>query len=144
MLGIPLDGPAWLFGDNKAMIISATLPEGKLTKRSIALAYHKVREQVANGTMHYFHINGVNNLSDCLTKALTHKVLWRLIKPILFSTDYEYGIHRPIHKQPQADCNYYDWGVTTHRPRMDPDHTCCPYPHTQTNTIRSKIHRHME
>ena len=28
MLGVPLDGPAWMFGDNKAMVDSSMLPEG--------------------------------------------------------------------------------------------------------------------
>ena len=26
MLGIPLDGPAWLFGDNQSVITSLTIP----------------------------------------------------------------------------------------------------------------------
>ncbi len=107
MLGIPVDGPAWLFGDNKAMIDSAMLPEGRLTKRSIALAYHKVREQVATGAMYYFHVAGVTNISDCLTKALSHKPLWTLIKPTLFNKG---GTTK------ERLCRSSDWGVTTQMP----------------------------
>jgi len=43
-LGVPLDGPAWLFGDNQSVVTSSTLPHSKLNKRHNALCYHKVRE----------------------------------------------------------------------------------------------------
>ena len=32
-LGVPLDGPAWMFGDNQAVITSSTIPHSKLSKR---------------------------------------------------------------------------------------------------------------
>ena len=32
MLGAPLDGPVWAFGDNKSVIDSAASPAGRLTK----------------------------------------------------------------------------------------------------------------
>ena len=38
-LGVPLDGPAWLFGDNKSVVTSSTIPHSNLNKRSNALAY---------------------------------------------------------------------------------------------------------
>lgn len=84
MLGVPLDGPAWMFGDNQAMINSSMLPEGRLTKRSVALSYHRVREAVAAGIMYYFHVDGKINISDCMTKLLSNRILSNLIKPVLF------------------------------------------------------------
>ena len=119
MLGIPLDGPSWLFGDNKAMINSSMIPEGKLTKRSIALAYHKVREQVANGSMYYFHIDGKVNISDCLTKSLNRTVLWKLIKPVLFNKAQppeKHGIEATAHM-----CHCSGWGVTTQSLLIQPN-----------------------
>lgn len=84
MLGAPLDGPSWCFGDNESMINSSMLPEGRLMKRSIALSYHRVRECVSANILHFFHVDGKLNISDCLTKHLSHRILQGLIKPVLF------------------------------------------------------------
>jgi hypothetical protein len=35
MFGIPIDGPANVFGDNKSVITNATIPTSTLKKRSI-------------------------------------------------------------------------------------------------------------
>ena len=32
MLGVPIDGPSWLFGDNKLVVISWTIPHSGLNK----------------------------------------------------------------------------------------------------------------
>jgi hypothetical protein len=47
MMGIPIDGPAWAFGDNMSVIMSSTIPQSTLNKRHNALSYHRVRECVA-------------------------------------------------------------------------------------------------
>ena len=41
MLGVPLDGPSWLFGDYQSVITSSTLPHSTLSKRWNALSYHR-------------------------------------------------------------------------------------------------------
>jgi hypothetical protein len=40
MMGIPIDGPAWGFGDNASVITSSTIPQSTLNKRHNALSYH--------------------------------------------------------------------------------------------------------
>ena len=40
--GVPLDGPAWMFGDNQSVITSSTIPHSMLGKRHNFLAYHRV------------------------------------------------------------------------------------------------------
>eukprot|EP00977_Amphora_coffeiformis_P023040 scaffold12128_cov105-Amphora_coffeaeformis.AAC.1 len=47
--GVPLDGPAWLFGDNKSVVTSSAIPHSTLGKRWNALSYHCVREAIAGG-----------------------------------------------------------------------------------------------
>ena len=84
MLGAPLDGPAWVFGDNQSMINSSMLPEGRLTKRASALSFHRVREQVCMGVVYLFHIAGNLNITDCMTKFLSARMLHPLIQPVLF------------------------------------------------------------
>jgi hypothetical protein len=42
-LGVPIDGPAWMFGDNHSVITSSTIPHSSLYKRHNALSYHSER-----------------------------------------------------------------------------------------------------
>jgi hypothetical protein len=85
MLGAPLDGPIWMFGDNKSMINSAAEPAGQLTKRHLILSWHQLREKAAMGMVHYLHIGSKENIADCLTKHLAHTPMWALIKEHQFT-----------------------------------------------------------
>jgi hypothetical protein len=38
MMGVPLDGPGWMFGDNQSVITSSTIPDPVST--NIKLPYH--------------------------------------------------------------------------------------------------------
>ena len=42
MLGVPIEGPSWLFGDNIAIVTSSTIPHSSLKKCWNAISYHKV------------------------------------------------------------------------------------------------------
>lgn len=89
-LGVPLDGPSWMFGDNKSVVTSSTIPHSNLNKRHNALAYHRTREACATVSpegckmLNFVHISGKQNISDCGTKFLPY-ASWRpLIEPLLF------------------------------------------------------------
>ena len=84
MLGVPLSGPAVMYGDNESVIKSTTIPHSTLSKRHNALAYHRVREAVASGVLNFLHIPGMQNPADVLTKFLPHATFRPLIVPILF------------------------------------------------------------
>jgi hypothetical protein len=84
MMGIPLDGTAYMFGDNQSVITQSTIPHSVLSKRHNALAYHRVREAVSAGVIYFLKIDGKQNIADCLTKFLTHAMLWPMIEPLLF------------------------------------------------------------
>ncbi len=84
MMGVPLDGKAYMFGDNQSVITSGTIPHSSLNKRHNALAYHRVREAIASDVIWFFHISGTINPADVLTKFLGHAGFWPLIKPFLF------------------------------------------------------------
>ena len=70
MFGVPLDGASWLFGDNKSVVTSSTIPHSSLNKRWNALSCHKVCEAVAGGFIHFEHIPSIDNPADILTKSL--------------------------------------------------------------------------
>jgi hypothetical protein len=43
MMGIPIDGPGWLFGDDESMVTSSTIPWSTLNKCCNTLSYHCVQ-----------------------------------------------------------------------------------------------------
>ena len=69
-MGVPIDGPVNVFGDNQSVINSAQKPEVTLSKKHNGIAYHKVREAVAAGTIRVAYVNTTLNLADLLTKPL--------------------------------------------------------------------------
>jgi hypothetical protein len=84
MMGIPIDGPSWMFGDNQSVITSSTIPHSSLNKRHNALSYHRVREAISAEILYFLHIDGKLNPSDVLTKFLAWAKFWPLIQPMLF------------------------------------------------------------
>jgi hypothetical protein len=84
MMGIPIDGLAWIFGDNQSVITSSTIPHSNLNKRHNALSYHRVREVISANILYIIHIDGKLNPSDVLTKFLSWAKFWPLIQPDLF------------------------------------------------------------
>eukprot|EP00977_Amphora_coffeiformis_P015711 scaffold4678_cov122-Amphora_coffeaeformis.AAC.1 len=82
--GVPLDGPAWLFGDNKLVVTSSSIPHSTLGKCWNTLSYHHVREAIAGGWLCFEHIPGTENPTDVLTKSLAWNVLKTYIEPLLF------------------------------------------------------------
>jgi hypothetical protein len=84
MFGVPLDGKAYMFGDNQSVITSSTIPHSSLNKQQNALAYHRCCEAIASNVIWFFHVKGTVNPADVLTKFLGYSVFWPLIKPFLF------------------------------------------------------------
>jgi Reverse transcriptase (RNA-dependent DNA polymerase) len=83
-LGVPIKGRAYMFGDNKSVITSSTLPHSRLSKRHNALSYHRVREAIVAGVMRFFHIDGTKNPADILSKHCGYPQLWPHTQPLLF------------------------------------------------------------
>ena len=70
MMGIPCEGPAFIFGDNQSVLANSTVPESMLKKKSNSIAYHFVREGVARDEWRCVYINTLFNIADLLTKPL--------------------------------------------------------------------------
>lgn len=83
-LGVPLKNKVYVFGDNKSVVTSSTLPQSKLSKRHIALAYHRVREAVASKMLSFTHLPGVSNPADILSKHWSNHKIWPMFQPLLF------------------------------------------------------------
>lgn len=87
MLGVPVEGPTDILGDNQAVIINCSRPESMLKKKSHSISWNYARESVACGICRLRVIKSKENLSDMLTKALAPNVLYRLTRRILFGRD---------------------------------------------------------
>ena len=95
MFGVPLDGPADIFCDNKSVSRNASVPESVLTKKHNSICYHIVREVQASMAQRVAWINGEYNQSDILTKTT-------------LPTTKQYGICHEIFGWGRQDITPYD------------------------------------
>ena len=70
MMGIPCDGPAYIFGDNQSVLANTSIPDSTLKKKNQSIAYHLVREGAARDEWRTSYINTSQNEADLLTKLL--------------------------------------------------------------------------
>ena len=47
-VGIPVDEPAFIFGDNQSVLANTTIPESTMKKKMQSIAYHFVQEGSAH------------------------------------------------------------------------------------------------
>ena len=83
-MGVPLRESSYMFGDNKTVVDSGSLPHAKLHKRHTMLSYHCVREAIASGMVKFFHIPCEINPADILSKHWGHQQIWKQLQPLLF------------------------------------------------------------
>ena len=94
MLGVPMDQPAMMLGDNMSVVLNTTVPSSVLKKKHHAIGYHRVREAIAASILQFAHCDSKTNLSDVLTKPLGIDAFHSLVRPILF--------RRPPHVEGEA------------------------------------------
>ena len=70
MMGIPVIGPTYIYGDNQSVLANTTIPDSTLKKKSQSIAYHFVREGVARDEWRTAYVNTHENPADLLTKPL--------------------------------------------------------------------------
>ena len=85
-LGVPVEGPTYMFGDNASVVTSSTVPHSPLKKRHHALAYHLVREAVAGKIIKFYHLPGDLNPADILTKHWSYSKIWLTLQAVMFWT----------------------------------------------------------
>ena len=64
MMGIEIDGPTYIYGDNQSVINNTSKPESVLKKKSNSICYHFVREAVAMKECLTTHIPTLRNFAD--------------------------------------------------------------------------------
>ena len=84
-LGAPIGAKSFLFGDNRSVVTSATLPHSTLTKRHNILALHRVRETIAAKLMAFYWIQSTYNISDMCSKHWDHPTVYPMILKLLIT-----------------------------------------------------------
>jgi hypothetical protein len=69
MMGIPLSGPTYIYGDNKSQVTNSSRPESTLKKKCNSICYHAIHELLAMGETLLTHIRTGENIADFLTKT---------------------------------------------------------------------------
>ena len=84
-LRTPISSKSYLFGDNRSVVASATLPLSTQTKHHIILAFHRVREAIAAKLLAFYWIQSAYNLSDMLSKHWDHLSVYPNIMVLLIT-----------------------------------------------------------
>ena len=84
MMGVPISGASYVYGDNLSVVTNAQKPESQLRKKNNAICYHAVRESVAMGECLVTHVRTQDNLADVLTKVLFGSKRRDLVGRILY------------------------------------------------------------
>jgi len=71
MMGVPISGPSFIFGDNMSVIHNTQKPESTLKKKSNQICFHAVRESVAMKESLTGHIDTNENPADLATKIIS-------------------------------------------------------------------------
>ena len=83
-LGVPARSKSYMFGDNKSVVDSASIPTSTLSKKSTLASYHRVREAIAAGYLQFNWKDAKSNPADILSKHWEFANIWPLLKPLLF------------------------------------------------------------
>ena len=70
LMGIPIEGPCFVYGDNKSVLTNSSQTFSVLKKKLNSIAYHFVREGSAKDEWRIAYINRDDNCADMLTKPL--------------------------------------------------------------------------
>ena len=83
-LGVPIRDKSYMFGDNRSVVTSSTIPNSTISKRHHLASYHRVREAIAAKFISFHWKDGKSNPADILSKHWEFGTVWPMLKPILF------------------------------------------------------------
>ena len=83
MMGIPLSGPTYIYGDNKSQVTNSSRPESTLKKKCNSVCYHAIHELAAMGETLLMHIRTGDNLADFLTHTTSGAKCRKLVSGVV-------------------------------------------------------------
>jgi hypothetical protein len=84
MMGVPLSGPTYIYGDSKSQVTNSSRPESTLKKKGNSICYHAICESVAMGETLLINIRTGDNLADFLTKTTSGAKLRNLVSGVVY------------------------------------------------------------
>ena len=90
MMGIPILGASYVYGDNTPVVHNTSKQELTLKKMCNVIAYHALCKSVGMGETLKGHIRSEDNTADLLTKVVTgckHKHLVSLVLYDIYDED---------------------------------------------------------
>ena len=70
MMGVPILGPSYIYGDNMSIIHNMQCLESTLKKKSNEICYHAIRESVAIGESRTGHVVTTENPASLATTTI--------------------------------------------------------------------------
>eukprot|EP00957_Ditylum_brightwellii_P203091 15333186-Ditylum_brightwellii.AAC.1 len=70
MMGIPVIGPALIYGNNQSTLCNSSIPDSTLKKKSQSIAYHFVHEGAAHDEWRTAYVITQENPAIFLTEVL--------------------------------------------------------------------------
>ena len=84
-MGIPVEEPTYIYGDNQSVLANTSIPHSVLNKKFISIAYHFVQEGCARDEWRPAYIWTAFNPADLLTKPISSGEMRRhLVRMILY------------------------------------------------------------
>ena len=83
MMGIPLPGPTYIYGNIKSQVTNSYKPESTLKKKCNSICYHAIHELVAMVETLLMHIRTGQNLADFLTKTTSGAKCCKLVSGVV-------------------------------------------------------------
>ena len=83
MMGIKVNEPTFMFGDNKSVLYNTKSPGSTLKNKSNAIAYHFVIEGVARDEWKTAYVCSDDNVADMLTNPLSGPKRVKFVRMIL-------------------------------------------------------------
>ncbi len=84
MMGVPLSGPTYIYGDNKPQVTNSSRPESTLKKKCNFICNHAICESDAMGDTLLTHIRTGDNLADFLTKTTSGAKRRRHVSGVIY------------------------------------------------------------
>lgn len=83
-LGVPVDRPTMMLGDNKLVMLNTSIPSSVLKKKHCPINYHCVREAIASNVVVFQHVSSTYNEAEPLTKPVSKDIFYQLTKRALY------------------------------------------------------------
>ena len=71
MMGIPVNNPVYIYGDNKSVLWNTSNPESTLKRKSSSVAFHFFREGVSKDMRRTAYVKSSLNVADIFTKVVS-------------------------------------------------------------------------